>query len=78
MKRWTGDLVIGVVAIMFMGASLFVVETFSSFLFWFAGLASGYGLRIGVVNVWPHIFRPRLAYTNRKATADALFKARGK
>jgi hypothetical protein len=66
MKPWTRDLILGVGLLAFMGTAIILTQPAALFLIWLAGLASGYGLRIAVVNVWPHIFRPRMSYNDQR------------
>ena len=65
MKPWTRDFIAGIVIAVGLGATVALYDP-SSLLFWVAGLCCGYGLRIGIVNVWPHIFQPRIAYKQHR------------
>lgn len=63
MKQWTGELVIGAVIAAIIGTLIALTQSGATLLFFIAGLATGYGLRIGIVNVWPRIFSPRIAHS---------------
>lgn len=42
----------------------------SNLLTLLAGMAFGYSFRIALVNVWPHIFKPRLAYAAQTESTE--------
>lgn len=62
MKPWTADLLIGVITIVGISTIVAVTQPTPVLLAFLAGAAAGYGLRIGITNQWPHIFRPRIAF----------------
>jgi hypothetical protein len=70
MKQWTGDLIIGAVIAATLGTLIALTQSGATFVLFIAGLASGYGLRIGIVNVWPHVFRPRIAYKRDRVNSS--------
>lgn len=56
---WKRDFVI---LLLLLGVLAIATWIQGELLFWLSGLCCGWGLKIGVVNIWPNTFKPRLAY----------------
>jgi len=62
MKPWTIEFIISILLALVVGTLIAFTQSGATLFFFGAGLTMGYGLRLSVVNVWPHIFKPRIAF----------------